>query len=970
MSLNAHRILQSSDDEFLSSAYLSLLKRPPDHTGKKYYLGALQIGISRIQILRELSESPESQEKNGGLSGLRFALLLQQIERAPIFGLILKFFHGRWFDNALELQIRALYHHIASLKLSVEPPLDLSEPSQQISAAHDELQEKTSVISEPVTDLENKSSSMHASRRVPFVIQFEYLETKSPYAAGENDDTRELAVGYKSLLLIDRQTRSVLLDLDFVSNGNASAYRLFGFSESESWGTWSVGKRSALLVWLDAPPSEELDMVLEAKTYSNAFHSSDVIVTTNAGHICNLMVSIAKPTSRSRLAVDHTRQALTFLPASMPTMDSNNVSLGSSLPVVSILILNFNKPMLAVLSAISALSAGISVPYEILIIDNGSSDDNFSLLQAAMQPVRIIRIPVNRYFGEGNNIGAEAARGEYLLFLNNDAFLPSGTIEALLGGFAHSRECGIVGPIFRYPDGRLQEVGGFIRPDGSAYQRGKFDVAFEMETLSEFGEVDYISAACLMIRANRFKDIGGFNYRFDPAYYEDTDLCFRVKLRGEKVFLVKNATCIHIENATTSDKAHNAGANAVVEHHKKIFLSVWGDYLANRADSTPPAHLLPDAPSVSQVEVHTQAQAQTKISCAVYSPFPLVPGGGERYILATAQALNHFGQAAFVSPDIYSNLRLSNVMFDLGLQPGTVIALPEQKLTGIKLEKVVVMGNEFYPSRTFESDAAYFVCQFPFPLNEEQQQSDQLAKGIKRLKKYKKVIVNSEFTKLAYETEIAKHGVAIPVAIVYPPVATERLIRLKGERKPWIISIGRFSDQGHQKRQDALIDALKLTSFSFRKKWKLVLCGSVPNDARSRAYFRQLQDRVSDDINVEFVISPSAKRLDTLLSQSSVYAHATGLGVTVPADFWKCEHFGITMVEAMAAGCHALCYEVGGGAEIVTKLNCGATYTTVEDLARQFELSKVGCLGDDFRRRVAHHFSDQAFATKMIAVVS
>ena len=405
MTLNTHRILQLPDDEFLSSAYLALLKRPPDHIGKKYYLGALQVGISRIQILRELSESPESQEKKGWLSGLRFALLLQRIEGAPIFGLILKFIHGRWFDNVSELQIRALYHHIASLKLSVEPLVDLSEPCQQISSAHDVLKEKTSVISAPVTDLENKSSSMHAASRVPFVIQFEYLETKSPYAVGDNDDTRELAVAFKSLLLIDRQTRSVLLDLDFVSNGNATNYRLFGFSESESWGTWSIGKRSALLVWLDAPPADELDMVLEAKTYSNAFHSSDVIVTTNAGHICNLIVSMAKPISHSKLVVDHARRALTFLPASAPTLDLNNVSLGSSMPVVSIVILNFNKPMLTVLSATSVLSAGISVPYEILIIDNGSSDDNFSLLQAAMQPVRIIRIPVNRYFGEGNNIG-------------------------------------------------------------------------------------------------------------------------------------------------------------------------------------------------------------------------------------------------------------------------------------------------------------------------------------------------------------------------------------------------------------------------------------------------------------------------------------------------------------------------------------------------------------------------------------
>jgi hypothetical protein len=93
--------------------------------------------------------------------------------------------------------------------------------------------------------------------------------------------------------------------------------------------------------------------------------------------------------------------------------------------------------------------------------------------------------------------------------------------------------------------------------------------------------------------------------------------------------------------------------------------------------------------------------------------------------------------------------------------------------------------------------------------------------------------------------------------------------------------------------------------------WQAFRNGTVPNNARDGAYFKTLQESVRNDIDVNFVLSPSTTTVDALRSQCSVYAHACRHGVRSPKDYWKCEHFGITLFEAVVIGCSIFCYEVG-----------------------------------------------------------
>ncbi len=88
----------------------------------------------------------------------------------------------------------------------------------------------------------------------------------------------------------------------------------------------------------------------------------------------------------------------------------------------------------------------------------------------------LVDVGVNRFFGEGNNIGVDFAHGDYIVFLNNDAFVEPGWIEALSSTMRSDPTVAAVGPMFLYPDGRVQEVGGVIVPTGDAVQIGKGSV--------------------------------------------------------------------------------------------------------------------------------------------------------------------------------------------------------------------------------------------------------------------------------------------------------------------------------------------------------------------------------------------------------------------------------------------------------------------------------------------------------------
>lgn len=232
------------------------------------------------------------------------------------------------------------------------------------------------------------------------------------------------------------------------------------------------------------------------------------------------------------------------------------------------------------------------VAYEVVVVDDASSDATAERL-AQIGGVRTIRNEQNLGFVGSCNAGAALARGEFVLFLNNDTVVTAGWLAALLRCFAEEPDAGLVGAKLVYPDGRLQEAGGMVFDDGSGWNFGRFDDPAD----PRYGfrrEADYCSGAAIMIWRELFDGLGGFDTRYAPAYYEDTDLAFAVRAAGMKVFYEPRSTVVHFEGVSAGTDTGSGMKRFQVINREK-FAAKWKDALRLQPKPIHEAKLAPAA---------------------------------------------------------------------------------------------------------------------------------------------------------------------------------------------------------------------------------------------------------------------------------------------------------------------------------------------------------------------------------------
>jgi GT2 family glycosyltransferase len=246
---------------------------------------------------------------------------------------------------------------------------------------------------------------------------------------------------------------------------------------------------------------------------------------------------------------------------------------------VSIIIPVFNQFQFTHACLASLQTAEERSRFEVIVVDDCSTDETAELVPR-MDGVVYLRNETNSGFIVSCNRGAEQARGKYLFFLNNDTIVKPDWLTALLDTFAEDPRAGIVGSKLVYPDGRLQEAGGIIWRDAFGWNYGKFDDP-EKPEYNYLREVDYCSAAALMIPKSLFENLGGFDAKYSPAYYEDTDLSFKVRKHGYKVFYQPLSEVIHYEGATGGTNL-SAGTKKHQDINRLAFAETWAaELMAN-----------------------------------------------------------------------------------------------------------------------------------------------------------------------------------------------------------------------------------------------------------------------------------------------------------------------------------------------------------------------------------------------------
>lgn len=253
-------------------------------------------------------------------------------------------------------------------------------------------------------------------------------------------------------------------------------------------------------------------------------------------------------------------------------------------PMVSIVIPCYNQIHYTYACLQSILEFTRDVTYEVIIADDVSTDGTAEL-ERYTDGLVICRNKTNQGFLRNCNQAAEAARGKYIMFLNNDTKVTEGWLSSLVNLMEGDPTIGMAGSKLVYPDGRLQEAGGIIWSDGSGWNYGRLDDPDKAE-YNYVKDVDYISGAAILLSNRLWKQIGGFDQRYAPAYCEDSDLAFEVRKAGYRVVYQPLSKVIHFEGVSNGTDVNGTGLKRYQVENSRKLKEKWAEELKGQCVNT------------------------------------------------------------------------------------------------------------------------------------------------------------------------------------------------------------------------------------------------------------------------------------------------------------------------------------------------------------------------------------------------
>jgi GT2 family glycosyltransferase len=213
--------------------------------------------------------------------------------------------------------------------------------------------------------------------------------------------------------------------------------------------------------------------------------------------------------------------------------------------------------------------------FEVIVVDDGSPDHTAESLAREVPGIKVVRHDYPRGFNQACHSGVNASRAPLVVLLNNDTEPCARWLDELQAVFDLWPDTGIAGSQLIYPDGSLQEAGGIVWGNGEPWNYGKGcnprEPRFSYTRLA-----DYVSGASLAITRQVWDRVGGFSPEFSPAYYEDTDLCFKVRAAGYGVRYAPLSRVVHYEGISNgTDVAIATGMKRYQELHKPLFENKW-----------------------------------------------------------------------------------------------------------------------------------------------------------------------------------------------------------------------------------------------------------------------------------------------------------------------------------------------------------------------------------------------------------
>lgn len=243
-------------------------------------------------------------------------------------------------------------------------------------------------------------------------------------------------------------------------------------------------------------------------------------------------------------------------------------------PDVSIVIPAHNKVEVTYLALCSLLIAPNEASFEVIVVDDASSDETAEL-ETIVSGITVIHNAQPQRFIRACNAGAEQARGDYIVLLNNDVEVTSGWLDELMATFQRFDNVGLAGSKLLYPDGKLQDAGGIIWGSGNPWNYGNRQNANDPR-FCYARQADYLSGAALMVPAKIWKDVRGLSNYLEPMYFEDTDFAFKVREAGYTTWFVPSSVIYHYEGMTSGTDV-SSGFKRYQEVNRPKFKRRWAN---------------------------------------------------------------------------------------------------------------------------------------------------------------------------------------------------------------------------------------------------------------------------------------------------------------------------------------------------------------------------------------------------------
>lgn len=355
----------------------------------------------------------------------------------------------------------------------------------------------------------------------------------------------------------------------------------------------------------------------------------------------------------------------------------------------------------------------------------------------------------------------------------------------------------------------------------------------------------------------------------------------------------------------------------------------------------------------------------------LFDPYLDTLGGGERYTLTLAEYLlkGHQVEIFWHDKKIINkakerfNLKLSGIKID----PNFHKVFTREKNLFKKFTKSRLYDLIFYlsdgsiPFLSSRKNILHF--QVPFT-----QVNGQSLINKMKLKLINRVVCNSKFTKQFIDQEFG-----VESQVIYPPVAVEEFFSGESPRKKekMILSVGRFEPTLHSKKQEIMIEVFQKMIRKGLSNWQLILVGGLSKEYQ--AYFNKLKKQAKN-LPIKLFSNLDFKNLKKFYSQAKIYWHAAGFDVDENKNPEKVEHFGMTTVEAMAAGCVPVVCAKGGQKEIVGHGLDGFLWEREKELIKYTrEIIKKETLETELSRRAilkSQQFSKKVFCQKFQKLIT